>query len=562
MKKKILSILLAVCLLLGALPMAASAAGETSGTCGDNVTWSYDTGTKTLTISGTGSMEDYPRRQPWAGLWDDIQTVVIRPGVTSIGGGAFYDCTGLTSITIPNSVTSIGEHAFRECYRLTSVNIPDSVTSIGNSAFVRCFCLTSIIIPDGVTSIGNSAFGDCTGLTSITIPNRVTSIGDYAFFRCENMASVTIPNSVTSIGWYAFDGCTGLNSINIPDGVTSIDAYAFKGCANLTDLHIPDSVTSIGWGVFEGCTGLTSITIPDSVTSIGNSAFYHCTGLTSITIPDSVTSIGRSAFCSCTGLASVTIPDSVTSIGRSAFSDCTSLTSITIPNSVTEIGYAAFGNCPNLTIYGVAGSEAEKYAKKNNIPFVAGEAPDEPVKPTKPTKPTVVGFSDVFQGEYYAEAVKWAVENGITAGTDKTHFSPKKSCTRGEAVTFLWRAEGSPEPAGDIAFTDVKSGAYYEKAVRWAVEKGVTSGTGNGKFSPNMTCDRSQIVTFLYRAENQPTVTGGNSFSDVKAGQYYENAVKWAVASGITSGTGGGKFSPGMKCDRSQIVTFLYRYSK
>ncbi len=175
--------------------------------------------------------------------------------------------------------------------------------------------------------------------------------------------------------------------------------------------------------------------------------------------------------------------------------------------------------------------------------------------------PPVAAFLDVTSDVYYYQALKWAVEKGITAGTDKTHFSPKKACTRGEAVTFLWRAEGSPEPAGDIAFTDVKSGSYYEKAVRWAVEKGVTSGTGNGKFSPNMTCDRSQIVTFLYRAENQPAITGGTGFTDVKAGQYYENAVKWAVENGITSGTGNGKFSPGMKCDRSQIVTFLYRYS-
>ncbi len=173
-----------------------------------------------------------------------------------------------------------------------------------------------------------------------------------------------------------------------------------------------------------------------------------------------------------------------------------------------------------------------------------------------------IAFEDVTIGAYYYDAVDWAVEKGITAGTDSTHFSPKKACTRGEAVTFLWRAEGSPEPAGDMAFTDVQNGAYYEKAVRWAVEKGVTSGTGSGKFSPNMTCDRSQIVTFLYRAENQPAITGGNSFTDVKAGQYYENAVKWAVENGITSGTGNGKFSPGMKCDRSQIITFLYRYSK
>ncbi len=155
------------------------------------------------------------------------------------------------------------------------------------------------------------------------------------------------------------------------------------------------------------------------------------------------------------------------------------------------------------------------------------------------------------------------MENGITAGTDKTHFSPNTSCTRAQAVTFLWRAAGEPEPQNTTTkFNDVKAGSYYEKAVQWAVENGVTAGTGEATFSPNATCTRAQIVTFLYRAENSPEITGNNSFSDVKTGAYYENAVKWAVENNITSGTGGNKFSPDSNCIRGQIVTFLYRYSK
>lgn len=171
-------------------------------------------------------------------------------------------------------------------------------------------------------------------------------------------------------------------------------------------------------------------------------------------------------------------------------------------------------------------------------------------------------FTDVKSSDYFCNAVQWAVKKGITSGTSTTTFSPNAPCTRGQAVTFLWRAAGKPEPANSgTSFGDVKSGAYYEKAVQWAVENGITSGTGNGKFSPEATCTRAQIVTFMYRAENSPAVSEGSSFSDVASTAYYKDAVQWAAENEITSGTGNGKFSPENKCVRGQIVTFLYRYS-
>ena len=169
--------------------------------------------------------------------------------------------------------------------------IPDSVdgrsvTSIGERAFWNCTGLTSITIPDSVTSIGSSAFYQCTGLTSIIIPDSVTSIGNYAFQNCSSLISISIGNSVTSIGTYAFSGCTGLTSIIIPDSVTSIGNSAFQSCTGLTSITIPDSVTSIGDQAFAGCTGLTSATIGNSVTSIGSNAFNNCSSLRSIIIPD------------------------------------------------------------------------------------------------------------------------------------------------------------------------------------------------------------------------------------------------------------------------------------
>ena len=336
----------------------------------------------------------------------NLTRITISNSVTWIGEEAFYGCNRLTSITIPNSVTSIGEKAFFWCLALTAIyvaeaneyyssldgvlfnkdktelicyppskvddsyNIPNSVKSIGNSAFEDCKKLTNIKIPDSVTSIGDSAFNHCTNLSRITIPDSVTCISDYAFFDCSGLKSITFPDSVTSIGYRAFHHCASLTSITIPDSVTSIGDSAFSDCESLTSITIPDGVTSIGWSAFWCCLRLKRITIPDSVTRIGDSAFYGCSSLTSITIPNSVTRIGDSALYRCSSLTSITIPDSVTSIGEEAFSGCKSLASITIPSSVTSIGICAFSDCnSSLVIRGNTNSEAERYAKDNNIVF-------------------------------------------------------------------------------------------------------------------------------------------------------------------------------------------------
>ena len=365
-----------------------ASASSYSGTCGDNLTWTLDTETGMLDITGTGDMTNwqYSPSSPWYSYRSYIKFVNIGNSVTSIGNHAFGSCRNLISVTIPNSVTSIGNYAFNWCDSLISATIGNSVTSIGTKAFYNCDSLTSITIPDSVTSIGNYAFEDCERLASVTIPDSVTSIGDWAFVFCDSLTSVTIGNSVTSIGTKAFYNCDNLEKITvdinnkyysndeygvlfnkdkttliqypmgntrtaytIPDFVTSIGAYAFYDCDRLTSVTIPDSVTSIGNDAFGYCKSLTSITIPDSVTSIGYGAFYCCISLTSVTIGNSVTSIGGHAFYYCISLTSVTIGNSVTSIGDGAFYDCDSLTSVTIPDSVTNIGICAFYWCGSLT---------------------------------------------------------------------------------------------------------------------------------------------------------------------------------------------------------------------
>ena len=172
-------------------------------------------------------------------------------------------------------------------------------------------------------------------------------------------------------------------------------------------------------------------------------------------------------------------------------------------------------------------------------------------------------FVDVATGSYYEDAVDWAVENGITKGTDDTHFSPDGICTRVQAVTFLWRAAGSPKPeTRTMPFTDVPVGSYYYDAVLWAVENGITMGTSDTTFSPNATCSRAQIVAFLWRSEKSPAAGTANPFADVKSDAYYADAVLWAVKENITKGTTSTTFSPNADCTRAQIVTFLWRCKK
>jgi len=168
-------------------------------------------------------------------------------------------------------------------------------------------------------------------------------------------------------------------------------------------------------------------------------------------------------------------------------------------------------------------------------------------------------FGDVSTDAYYYEAVKWAQKKGITGGIGNDLFGPNQPCTRAQIATFLWRAAGSPEPKNMSSFSDVPADSYYAKAVAWAVENGITTGTGDGKFSPNAPCTRAQSVTFLYRASGSPAVSDSAVFADVEANAFYADAVAWAVANGVTNGTTSSTFSPDNGCTRAQIVTFLYR---
>ena len=288
------------------------------------------------------------------GLKDGVySTDIVIPSiyndlpVTAIGNYAFYNCSGLKSVTIPNSVTTIGINPFLGCANLTSI-VVDSENPAYQSIDANLYS------KDGTVLI---AYAIGKNDTSFTIPDSVTIIGKSAFRGCSKLTSVIIPYGITTISDSAFYGCSGLTSIIIPDTVTTIGNEAFRGCYRLAgELIIPNEITTIGYGTFYDCSGLTSITIHDNVTVIGDLSFYGCSGLTSITIPDRVTTIGQGAFGFCYGLTGeLTIPNNVTAIGMNAFSS-SKFTKITIGNSVTTIGERAFTGCYNLVEIAISNS--------------------------------------------------------------------------------------------------------------------------------------------------------------------------------------------------------------
>ena len=294
-----------------------------SGSYGDNSSYTLDTTTGVFSVTGTGAMKDYisARSIPWSSKRSYIKTVEIADGITSIGGNAFYDCTGLTSIEIPNSVISIGANAFSGTAWLnnqpngiiyagnvaygykgtmpanTDIHLKEGTTSIAGSAFQGKTNLTSITIPNSVTSIGESAFRGCSGLTSITIPNSVTSIGDNAFFGCSNLTSVVIPQSVVSVGYQAFYSCHDLTSVTLSSNIETLDEKAFDECEKLKNIYI-DKLEFLGKLSIRSAPAkkyyingsqLTDIVIPEGVTSVEN--YNNIAGIKTVTIPASVTSM-------------------------------------------------------------------------------------------------------------------------------------------------------------------------------------------------------------------------------------------------------------------------------
>lgn len=367
-----------------------------AGDCGRNLLWKLNAAGE-LIVFGQGMMNDYGNSvvPDWYGFEQQIRSVVVCEGVSSIGAyafghcsnladvklsnsirkigeNAFYDCTALEEVCIPNTITKIAASTFYNCRSLRTVELPATLKQIGDGAFAVCNSLTSISLPDGVVYIGGGAFGGCSALTHFTIPNGVKTIGEETFINCDNLSSVDIPSGVTTIGYHAFSGCSSLTEITLPDGLLCIRGFAFEECKNLKSVTIPESVRSVGVDAFlnAGCYADASnwhdkvfylsnwaldaddpagdCTLLAGTIGIAASAFTSCNALTSVTAPESLRFIDNDAFYNCGSLKEITMPDGVEAIGYCAFSECTSLTSVVIPKSVKSLNNFTFRGCSNL----------------------------------------------------------------------------------------------------------------------------------------------------------------------------------------------------------------------
>ena len=358
MKKHITRLLFAALLLL-ALCIGASAAG-TSGKCGPSAYWSFDSSTGTLTISGSGAMNDYEYGDyPWMDYRDSIQTIVIGDQITQIGRYAFTG-TACSTIKFGKNVRSIGERAFLECRNLNGdLTLPDSVQTIGAGAFQGCEKLSGdLTIPDSVVEIGEGAFRDCKNLNgTLTLGKNLRTIGKEAFSGCAFTGSLTIPEGVTEIADSAFGAGIPLKkygmftgTLTLPSTLKTIGASAFSYADFSGELLIPDGVTSIGANAFAKCDGFGgTLSLPDSVKTVGESAFYLCEGFTGLKLSAGLTKIERYSFAHMYGLKTkVVIPEGVTEIGESAFS-CSYMPSVRLPSTLKKIEKQAFMYAHNLT---------------------------------------------------------------------------------------------------------------------------------------------------------------------------------------------------------------------
>lgn len=385
MKKHITRLLFAALLLL-ALCIGASAAG-TSGKCGPSAYWSFDSSTGTLTISGSGAMNDYEygNDYPWMDYRDSIQTIVIGDQITQIGRYAFTG-TACSTIKFGKNVRSIGAEAFNGCRNLSGdLTLPDSVQIVGDRAFSGCTGLNgTLTLGSSLQTIGAGAFHYCPFSGDLVIPDNVTSIGDSAFYisdylRPETQGTLTLGKNLRTIGKAAFSGCAFTGSLTIPEGVTeiangtfsssrsngmftgtltlpstlkTIGASAFLYTDFSGELLIPDGVTSIGANAFKECDGFGGLlSLPDSVKTVGEWAFYLCKGFTGLKLSASLTKIEERSFAHMYGLKTeVVIPEGVTEIGEGAFS-CSYMPSVRFPSTLKKIGKQAFYLTFGLTNY-------------------------------------------------------------------------------------------------------------------------------------------------------------------------------------------------------------------
>ncbi|MBQ4566254.1 MAG: leucine-rich repeat protein [Oscillospiraceae bacterium] len=532
MKKKLLSLLLAMVLLLLLTPFAmATEDGNSSGSVGENFSWSFDSATATLTLSGTGPMPLHdPHAYPWTELWSEVEHLRIEEGITSVSAYAFANFKFIRDVQLPDSLKSLDYAAFQYCAMLEEITLPRNVSTVGQYAFFGCNSLVMIY----VAAENPDLYSDSKGV--------LYSKNMEILYLCPPRFSggYVIPNGVKRIASEAFRDCSNLTSVTIPDGVMVLEERTFWNCPRLKWVSFPSDLKKIDFGAFSGCSSLIEINLPEGLEYIGQSAFSGTESLVSISLPKSLTFIGLSAF------SSIYSYDSGHTVHITYSGTKDQLAQVTIEgNGGMEILQRSLvhDNTPGSKVYRRDQNGEKKLYCAQCDSYLT------------------VDFADVPEDAYYWAPVHWAKNRNITTGVTETSYGPDQVCTRAQIVTFLYRLAGSPSPQSywKNPFTDVSPDAYYYNAVRWAVFTGIAKGMTETEFCPEALCTRGQAMTFLWRYCEMPEYTAYTGyFTDISAEAYYYEAVLWAVDQDITNGVGNGKFAPDQICTRGQIITFLF----
>ena len=478
MKKRICTLLLALCLTLGLLPAAAQAAGDGSGTF-DTVRWTLDADGG-LTVSGTGDLPD----------------------------GAFAGRTDIVTVTFTGQVARIGRSAFAGCTQLRRVDGFGAVTCVMSRAFAGCTALTELAVPGTVTEIGTGAFSACTGLTAVTLA----------------------------------------------PGVRSLGAYAFAACTALRRIDLPDGMTLLGSGLFSGCTALTELPLPDDVAWVEPRLCENCTALQNIVLPAAMTEVPRGLLRGCTGLRRVTLQGAVTAVGDGAFAGCDALADVYFTGTRAQWDAVAVGaNNARLTAAAVhLSAPAHTYPEAWTV-VRAPTCTDDGLRTRTCLDPgcgKTLSETIPALGHDWDDGVIVRAPSGVRMGERRVTC---RRCGRTQAVAI------PPEIAAYEQFHDIDRNAWSYDGIQYCVARGLMSGTDTHTFLPGGVTTRAQIVRILYELSGAPAVSGGTPFRDLTQ-SWYRKAVVWAYQNDVVSGTSGTTFSPEAPVTREQIGCIMMNY--
>ena len=583
-------------------------AAATSGDFGENncLHWEVSTGAlsgKTLTISGTGAMPNFNFPEgnlaPWWNyealgmltsfgnfqLEGELKKVVIKDGVTNVSDYALFFLPAAEQITLPKTVTSIGRYGIGLCSKLKGISLPKAMTDIGDFGLAGN-SFTAITLPDGLQTLGRGAFDSCASLSGVSLPAAITAVPGKCFADCTKLLTADYKGEATAIGERAFEGCKSLVRAPIPAAVTELGASAFNGCVALTDVTLPDGVTAIPDACFQGCTALADMKLPAAVTDVGHNAFTGCKALKDVRCYGAPPTVepGSAAEHSFE-------PDIVTIHYNPAMN-------WTLDADGTWQGYrvSSKGACLHTgygtsehTVPATCGADGRIETVCSNcgeviatkvIPATGEHTWDNGTVTAEPTEtePGERTYTCVICGKTKTEAIPatgphlhdW--DDG-TVTTEPTETTPGvrtytcRSC--GKTKTEVIPATGPVVCPGDATcpsfrFTDVPGPSGWEhKGIDYCVTRGLMAGFDETTFSPNTTSTRAQIVQILYKLSGDTTDYSKyyTPFTDVRAGDWFYNAVAWAYDHDIVKGTSANTFSPNAPIQREQMALILYGYT-